>query len=94
MLLNIIIKLNNENAMKIESKNVNVFYGNNQALYGINLDILPQKVTALIGPSGCGKSTFLRCINGLERIDEGEIEIAGVLLNPSAIRPSSAACST
>jgi phosphate transport system ATP-binding protein len=68
--------------MKIESKNVNVFYGNNQALYGINLDILPQKVTALIGPSGCGKSTFLRCINRMnDTIDsckiEGEILFGG-----------------
>jgi phosphate transport system ATP-binding protein len=39
------------------------FYGNSKALSGINLEILPQKVTALIGPSGCGKSTFLRCLN-------------------------------
>ncbi len=39
------------------------FYGNSKALSGINLEIMPQKVTALIGPSGCGKSTFLRCLN-------------------------------
>jgi phosphate transport system ATP-binding protein len=39
------------------------YYGKSKALSGINLDIQPQKVTALIGPSGCGKSTFLRCLN-------------------------------
>ncbi len=39
------------------------YYGNSKALSGINLEIQPQQVTALIGPSGCGKSTFLRCLN-------------------------------
>ena len=39
------------------------YYGKSKALSGINLEIEPQKVTALIGPSGCGKSTFLRCLN-------------------------------
>ncbi len=39
------------------------YYGSSRALSGINLEIQPQKVTALIGPSGCGKSTFLRCLN-------------------------------
>ena len=48
---------------KIEAKNVNVFYGEKQALFDINMDIQEKQVTALIGPSGCGKSTFLRCLN-------------------------------
>ena len=39
------------------------YYGKSKALSNINLEIQPQKVTALIGPSGCGKSTFLRCLN-------------------------------
>ena len=39
------------------------YYGDSKALSNINLEIQPQKVTALIGPSGCGKSTFLRCLN-------------------------------
>ena len=43
--------------------NLDLFYGDFQALKGINLDIEKNKVTALIGPSGCGKSTFLRCLN-------------------------------
>ena len=40
-----------------------LYYGEKQALFGIDLDIPANQVTALIGPSGCGKSTFLRCIN-------------------------------
>ncbi|MFW9617874.1 MAG: phosphate ABC transporter ATP-binding protein, partial [Sulfurospirillum sp.] len=49
--------------VKIEVKNLNLFYGEKQALNSINMDIYTKKITALIGPSGCGKSTFLRCIN-------------------------------
>jgi len=51
------------NAPTIEAKNVDVFYGTKQALFGVTVDIAPNSVTAFIGPSGCGKSTFLRCIN-------------------------------
>ena len=48
---------------KLVTKDVNFFYGSFQALYGINVDIPPNRVTAFIGPSGCGKSTFLRTMN-------------------------------
>jgi phosphate transport system ATP-binding protein len=48
---------------KISAKNINLFYGEKQALFDINLDFKERTVTALIGPSGCGKSSFLRCIN-------------------------------
>ena len=47
----------------LQAKHLEFFYGTFQALQDIQMDILPQKVTALIGPSGCGKSTFLRCLN-------------------------------
>jgi phosphate transport system ATP-binding protein len=47
----------------IESREVNVFYGDNHAIQHVNLDIAHNEVIALIGPSGCGKSTFLRCLN-------------------------------
>jgi phosphate transport system ATP-binding protein len=50
-------------APKVAARDVSVFYGAKQALYGVDLDIPKHQVTALIGPSGCGKSTFLRCIN-------------------------------
>jgi len=54
---------NAQETIKVEVKNLNLFYGDKQALNGINMDIYNKKITALIGPSGCGKSTFLRCIN-------------------------------
>jgi phosphate transport system ATP-binding protein len=44
-------------------QHLDFYYGKSKALSDINLEIQPQKVTALIGPSGCGKSTFLRCLN-------------------------------
>ena len=47
----------------IESRDINVFYNDDQALRDISMEIPEKQVTALIGPSGCGKSTFLRCIN-------------------------------
>ncbi|WP_253738860.1 phosphate ABC transporter ATP-binding protein PstB [Halohasta salina] len=47
----------------IESKDIDVFYGDEQALREVSMPIPEKQVTALIGPSGCGKSTFLRCIN-------------------------------
>lgn len=48
---------------KITVRDLNFYYGQTRALTDIQMDILPQMVTALIGPSGCGKSTFLRCLN-------------------------------
>jgi phosphate transport system ATP-binding protein len=48
---------------KMSMRNVNVFYGEKQAIYDVNLDIGTNEVVAMIGPSGCGKSTFLRCLN-------------------------------
>jgi phosphate transport system ATP-binding protein len=53
----------NENAATFTIRDLNFYYGQKRALSEISMDILPQKVTALIGPSGCGKSTFLRCLN-------------------------------
>jgi len=48
---------------KLKTRELSVFYGDSQALFGIDLDIPANQVTSLIGPSGCGKSTFLRCLN-------------------------------
>ncbi len=50
--------------------NLNLFYGEKQALKDLNIDIYKHKVTALIGPSGCGKSTFLRCLNRMNDLVE------------------------
>ena len=51
---------------KIKAKDVNVFYGDKQALFNVSIDIEEKQTTALIGPSGCGKSTLLNIIAGLE----------------------------
>ena len=48
---------------KLTARNVDVFYGEKQAIFDVSLDIGANEVIALIGPSGCGKSTFLRCLN-------------------------------
>ncbi len=48
---------------KMTMRDVDVFYGDKQAIFGVNLDIAKNEVIAMIGPSGCGKSTFLRCLN-------------------------------
>ncbi|MCB1982228.1 MAG: phosphate ABC transporter ATP-binding protein [Rhodoferax sp.] len=50
-------------SVKIKAEEVRVFYGTNEALHGVTMDILSNEVIAFIGPSGCGKSTFLRCFN-------------------------------
>ncbi|MCC2707117.1 phosphate ABC transporter ATP-binding protein PstB [Intestinibacter bartlettii] len=55
--------MNSENKTKIRVNDLDLYYGEKQALKGINMDIRENEVTALIGPSGCGKSTFLRCLN-------------------------------
>ncbi|MBU4204037.1 MAG: phosphate ABC transporter ATP-binding protein [Acidobacteria bacterium] len=54
--------------VKIKVKNVNFWYGKNQALSNINIDINAKQVTAFIGPSGCGKSTFLRMFNRMNEL--------------------------
>ncbi|MGL5345970.1 MAG: phosphate ABC transporter ATP-binding protein PstB [Peptostreptococcaceae bacterium] len=55
--------MNSNNETKLSISNLDLFYGDNQALTNINMEIKKNKVTALIGPSGCGKSTFLRTLN-------------------------------
>ncbi|HQI92124.1 MAG TPA: phosphate ABC transporter ATP-binding protein PstB [Methanotrichaceae archaeon] len=59
----------------MESKKLNLWYGQKWALKDITLDIPENKITALIGPSGCGKSTFIRCLNRMnDLIDKVRIE--------------------
>ncbi len=52
-------------------KDLDLYYGDKQALKKLNIDIYKNKVTAFIGPSGCGKSTFLRCLNRMNDLIEG-----------------------
>ena len=67
------------NNIKINVENLELFYGDNKALKGINMKIKENKVTALIGPSGCGKSTFLRTLNRMNDLIEG-VRIKGEIL--------------
>ncbi|WP_425407187.1 phosphate ABC transporter ATP-binding protein PstB [Hwanghaeella sp.] len=53
---------------KMKGRDVCVFYGEKQALFDVDIDIVEKEVTALIGPSGCGKSTFLRCLNRMNDV--------------------------
>jgi phosphate transport system ATP-binding protein len=75
------------------TEHLNFYYGQKRALIDINMNILPQKVTALIGPSGCGKSTFLRCLNRMNdtipgtRI-EGKILLEGEDIYSPQIDPA------
>ncbi len=71
-----------DETIKLEVNNLNLYYGDNRALKDINLSIPEKKVTAFIGPSGCGKSTLLRCFNRMnDLVDicriEGEILMDG-----------------
>ena len=62
----------------IETKNLDLWYGDHQALHSIDVEIPDHKVTALIGPSGCGKSTFLKTLNRMNDLVEG-IRIEGLV---------------
>jgi phosphate transport system ATP-binding protein len=64
---------------KISALDINVSYGDKQALFDVSLDIPDRAVTAFIGPSGCGKTTFLRCINRMNDTIEG-CRVSGSLL--------------
>ncbi len=63
-----------QNEISIKIENLNLYYGQKQALHNINMEIPKQRVTAYIGPSGCGKSTLLRCINRMnDLVDSAKI---------------------
>lgn len=78
--------------VKLQAKNVNVYYGEKQALFNVNIDIRDNSVTSFIGPSGCGKSTFLRCLNRMNdfidiaRVD-GQVLMDGVDIYEPKIDP-------
>ncbi len=62
-----------DTCLKVE--NLNLYYGEKQALHNVNLEMPRKKVTAYIGPSGCGKSTLLRSINRMnDLVDSARIE--------------------
>jgi len=66
----------------VAARNLDVYYGDEQAIDDVSMEIPEKRVTALIGPSGCGKSTFLRCINRMNDMIEicrveGDVEFGG-----------------
>lgn len=65
--------------IKIQTKNLDLFYGDKQALKNISMDIPEKQVTAFIGPSGCGKSTYLRVINRMNDLIDN-VKITGKVL--------------
>ena len=64
----------------LEVRNLSKDYGNGPILKDISMTIQKGEVVVIIGPSGCGKSTFLRCLNGLESIQQGEIILDGQVI--------------
>ena len=67
--------MNNENnSVLIQVQDVHKKYDDREVLKGIDLNLHKGEVLVILGPSGCGKSTFLRCLNGLEKIQGGDIK--------------------
>jgi polar amino acid transport system ATP-binding protein len=66
----------------LRARGVTKRFGSLVAVDSVDLDVAVSEVVVMLGPSGSGKSTLLRCFNGLERLDAGVIEVAGVRLDP------------
>jgi phosphate transport system ATP-binding protein len=77
--------------LKAESKQLNFYYGNLQALKNVNMPIELNKVTAIIGPSGCGKTTFLRCFNRMHDLYHHNRYEGDIILYPENINIISSA---
>ena len=76
--------------VKMRSRGLGLWYGDQRALTDVNLDVPLNRVTALIGPSGCGKTTFLKCLNRMnDTIDtvriEGRLALDGVDINDRSV---------
>jgi len=74
--------------VKMETKNLDFYYGKNKTLHGVNLQVLNKGVTAMIGPSGCGKSTLLRVLNRIYALYPGQRAEGEVLLDGQNILDS------
>jgi polar amino acid transport system ATP-binding protein len=69
----------------VEARKITKRFGDNTVLSGVDLDVGEHEVVCLIGASGSGKSTLLRCLNLLEHVDEGSIEVDGQLITNGRI---------
>jgi polar amino acid transport system ATP-binding protein len=73
----------------IKVKNLHKSFGEHKVFKGLELEVARGEAVVIIGPSGSGKSTFLRCINGLETFEMGEIAVDGIALHSiNRVRPS------
>ena len=70
---------------KIKVENLHLYYGEKEALKGIDLSVKENMIMSFIGPSGCGKSTFLRCLNRLEDITDGTVVVDGYQISDKSI---------
>ena len=70
-----------QNAIKIQARNLDFYYGTVRALKNVAIDCYDRKVTAIIGPSGCGKSTFIRTINRMNDVIAGTRIEGSILLD-------------
>ena len=82
----------NQTKAALAVRNLSVFFGKNQAVKNVSLDIAARAVTAIIGPSGCGKSTFLRALNRMHELNpdarmEGEIRLFGDDIYSGQVEP-------
>src|ERR671920_157856 len=66
----------------VELRGIHKAFGDNVVLAGVDLAVSRGEVIVIAGPSGSGKSTMLRCINGLETVDSGEVRFDGQLVKP------------
>ena len=66
--------------ISIDARHLDFFYGSNQVLFDVCLQVPERSVTALIGPSGCGKSTFLRTLNRMNDLIEGTQSLGTILV--------------
>jgi phosphate transport system ATP-binding protein len=70
-----------ENAIRIQARNLDFYYGKSRALKNVSIDCFDRKVTAIIGPSGCGKSTFIRTLNRMNDVIAGARVEGRILLD-------------
>ena len=75
--------------VKMRTRGLKLWYGDKQALTGIDLDVPEHQVTALIGPSGCGKTTFLKCLNRMTDTIDGVTTEGSVTLDDVDVRDRS-----
>ena len=80
------MKTENSNPNIIEISNLNKWYGEFHALKNINLNIKEGEIIVVCGPSGSGKSTLIRCVNFLEKFQEGTLTVNGTELTDDAAK--------